>query len=67
MSLCIFDVRDPFGNKPSSLKGYPVLSPICICIIYTSFNVFIAFYISLTSVNDIIIYIYLYVFVEITE
>ena len=45
--------------------GYPVFISDLYLIIYTCFNISIAVYISLTSVNDI--YLYMCVFVEITE
>ena len=34
--LCLYTlyVKDPFGNKPSGLKSYPVLSP---CYVYYIF------------------------------
>ena len=50
MSLFVFHVRDPFRNKPSSLKGYPVFISDLYLIIYTCFNISIAVYIFLTSV-----------------
>ena len=65
--VVVFYVRDPFANKPSSFKGYPVFIFDLYLSIYTIFNIFIAFYISLTSVNDIYLCILVCVFLEMTE
>ena len=60
--IVCFLCKDPFGNKPSSLKGYPVFISDLYLIIYTCFNISLAVYVSLTSVNDIYL-LYMCVFV----